>query len=131
MKAAIVLDETLPPGLLANAAACITTGIFHGAEEALGEEIEGEDCTFISITKIGIPVLRKGHKEFGELLERAKNNNLKTMVFTREAQSTNSYDEYAERVRGKKLEDLTIIGIGVLGEDALVTKFAGDLPLLR
>lgn len=131
MKSAIVLDETLPPGLLANAAACITTGIFRGAEEALGAEIQGADCTFIPITKIGIPILRKGHKDFQELLRRAQVNNLKTMIFTREAQSTNSYDEYIERVRGKPLADLTIIGIGVLGEDAAVTKFAGDLPLLR
>ncbi len=131
MKSAIVLDETLPPGLLANAAACITTGIFRGAEEAMGPEIEGNDCTFISITKIGIPILRKGHKDFQELLQRAKANNLKTMVFTREAQSTNSYDEYIERVRDKKLADLTIIGIGVIGEDKEVTRFAGDLPLLR
>ena len=131
MKAAIVLDETLPAGLLANAAACITTGIFRGAEEALGPQIEGADCTFIPITKIGIPILRKGHKDFQELLTRAKTNNLKTMIFTREAQSTNSYDEYVQRVQGKKIADLTISGIGVIGDDAAVTKFAGDLPLLR
>jgi len=96
-----------------------------------GREIKGEDCTFISITKIGIPVLRKGHKNFPELLERARTHSLKTMIFTREAQSTNSYEEYVKRVEGKKLADLTIIGIGVIGEDTLVTKFAGDLPLLR
>lgn len=131
MKAAIVLDETLPAGLLANAAACITTGIFKGADEALGREIEGADCTFIQITKIGIPILRKGHKDFPELLERAKANNLKTMIFTREAQSTNSYDEYIKRVEGKKISELTITGIGVIGDDAAVTKFAGDFPLLR
>ena len=131
MKAAIVLDETLPAGLLANAAACITTGIFKDVGEALGREIQGADCTFIQITKIGIPILRKGHKNFTELLERAKANNLKTMIFTHEAQSTNSYDEYITRVEGKKLGDLTINGIGVIGDDTAVTKFAGDLPLLR
>ena len=131
MKAAIVLDETLPAGLLANAAACIATGIFSGETEPMGAQIEGADCTFISITKIGIPILRKGHKDFQELLTRARTNNLKTMVFTHEAQSTNNYEEYTERVKGRKLEELKVIGIGVIGEDKAVTKFAGDLPLLR
>lgn len=131
MKSAIVLDETLPPGLLANAAACITTGIFEGEKEAMGQQIEGDGCTFIPITKIGIPILRKGHKDFNELLKRAETNELKTMIFTREAQSTNSYEEYIKRVQGKKLSEVTVIGIGVIGGDAAVTKFAGDLPLLR
>ncbi len=53
------------------------------------------------------------------------------MVFTREGQSTTSYEEYAGRVRGKKLDELNTIGIGVLGEDGAVNSFAGDLPLLR
>ncbi len=131
MKAAIVLDETLPAGLLANAAACITTGIFKDEPDALGRAIDGADCHFIQITKIGIPILKRGHKNFTELLERAKANNLKTMIFTREAQSTNSYEEYVTRVEGKNIEDLTITGIGVIGEDKAVTNFAGDLPLLR
>ena len=131
MKSAIVLDEKLPPGLLANAAACIVTGIFRGEEGALGPEVPAADYTFIPITKIGIPILKKGHKDFPELLERAKTNNLKTMVFTYEAQSTNSYEEYMRRVKDKKLSDLKIVGIGVIGEDTAVTKFGGDLPLLR
>ena len=29
------------------------------------------------------------------------------------------------------LAELTIVGIGVIGDDDAVTKFAGDLPLLR
>ncbi len=131
MKAAIVLDEKLPPGLLANAAACITTGIFRNEEAALGPEVKADDYTFIPITRIGIPILRRGHKDFPELLERARANNLKTMVFTYEAQSTNSYEEYQKRVEGKKLAELKIVGIGVIGDDVAVTKFAGDLPLLR
>jgi len=102
MKAAIVLDESLGPGFLANAAACILSGLFDGEEDILGEGIEGEDCTFIPITKIGIPILRKGHKDFPELLKRAKDNNLKYMLFTREAQSTADYNEYIARVKGKK-----------------------------
>jgi|Marorgknorr_s2lv_3_1036020.scaffolds.fasta_scaffold115108_2 hypothetical protein len=53
------------------------------------------------------------------------------MVFTKEGQSTTSYEEYVERVTGQKIEDLTISGIGVIGDNDAVKKFAGDLALLR
>lgn len=126
-----MLDENLGAGMLANSAACIASGLFNGEKDLLGEQIEGADCTFIPITKIPILILKQNKKPWSELLKRVKKNKLKAMVFTREGQSTTSYEEYADRVRGKKLEELNIIGIGVLGEDGAVNSFAGDLPLLR
>ena len=131
MKIAIALDDTLGQGFLANASACIASGLFNNEEDLLGPEIEAENFTYIQITKIPILIVKKNDKEWKELLKRAKKNNLKYMVFTQEGQSTTSYDEYIERVKGKPLEEVTIVGIGVLGEDSIVQKFCGDLPLLR
>lgn len=131
MRSAIVLDETMPTGLLANTTACITTGLFNSEPEALGPAIEGSDCSFIPITKIPILILKKADKDFLDLLNRAKNNNLKYMLFTREGQSTTSYEQYVERVQSKSASEVTIVGIGVIGDDDAVKKFAGDLALLR
>ena len=131
MKIAIALDDTLGQGFLANASACIASGLFNNEEDLLGPEIEAENFTYIQITKIPILIVKKNDKEWKELLKRAKKNKLKYMVFTQEGQSTTSYDEYIERVKGKPLEEVTIVGIGVLGEDSIVQKFCGDLPLLR
>ena len=64
-------------------------------------------------------------------MKRAKRSKLKYMVFTKEAQSTTNYKEYIEGVKDKKLDEIEVIGIGVLVEDNLVDRFAGDLPLLR
>ena len=131
MKIAIALDENLGTGFLANAAACIASGLFNGENDLLGEQIEGAECTFIPITKIPILIVKQNKKPWDELLKRAKRSKLKYMIFTKEGQSTTSYAEYIERVNGKKLDEIEIVGIGVLGEDAIVNKFAGDLPLLR
>ncbi len=130
MKSVIVLREDLGPGFLANAAACITSGLFNQQQDVLGPAIEGDGVEFIPITKIPIMIVKQT-KTITELLNRAKKNNLKYMVFTREGQSTTSYDEYIERVKGKKVEELDVIGIGVIGEDKLINKFAGDLPLFK
>ncbi|MDO8553761.1 MAG: DUF2000 domain-containing protein [Candidatus Micrarchaeota archaeon] len=131
MKIAIVLNETLGSGYLVNAAACIASGLFNGEQNILGPQIEGNDFTYIPITKIPILVLKQNKKPWKELLERAKKNKLKYMVFTREGQSTTSYEEYIKNVVGKPIEQVDVIGMGVLGDDNYVTKFSGDLGLLR
>lgn len=131
MKIAIVLDEELGIGHLANAAACIASGLFFGEQEIVGPKIQGDFFEYIPITKIPCLILKKKDKEWKELLNRAKKNKLKYMVFTTQAQSTTSYEEYVRRVEKKPLEEVNVIGIGVLGEDQSVTKFSGDLALLK
>ncbi len=131
MKSAIVINENIGPGFLANAAACITSGLFNNEPEALGPSIEAKSFTFIPITKIPILILKQNGKSWEELLKRAMKNKLKYMVFTKEGQSTTSYEEYIERVQGKAINEIEVLGIGVLGEDKIVNSFCGDLALLR
>ena len=131
MRIAIVINENLGPGHLANAAACIASGLLNNEKNLLGEQIEGVDITYIPITKIPCLILKQNSKSWSEILRRAKKNNLKYMVFTDEAQSTVYYHDYIERVKNKPIDEVNVIGIGVLGEDGLVTKFCGDMPLLR
>jgi hypothetical protein len=131
MRIAIVFDDTLGPGYMANAAACIASGLFNGEDDILGPEIEGDLVRYIPITKIPILICRRNNQTWKDLLKRAKKKRLKFMVFTREGQSTTSYDEYVERVQGKPIEEVEVIGFGVLGKDNLVNGFSGDLPLLR
>lgn len=39
-KASIIIDPDMPVGLLANAVACITSGLFVNGEELVGEKID-------------------------------------------------------------------------------------------
>lgn len=131
MKIVIVLNEDLGVGFLANAAACIASGLFHKEENIMGEYVKGHDVDFIPITKIPILILKQNKKSWEELLKRTKKNKLKYMIFTKEAQSTTNYEEYIQKVNDKKLEEIEVIGLGVLGEDEPIGKFSGDLPLLK
>ena len=131
MKIAIVFNEELGKGHLANAAACIASGLFNKEDEILGPQIEGDGFTYISITNIPILIVKKAGKTWKELLDRAKRNKLKYMVFTKEGQSTTNYDSYVERVTGKPIDSVEVIGIGVLGDEQQVTRFSGDLGLLK
>lgn len=130
-KAAIVINENLKPGFLANAVACITSGLFNNEDEVLGPEIQGQGIAFIPITKIPILILKQNNKSWKELLGRTKKNKLKYMLFTKEGQSTTNYEEYIARVQGKSIENIEVLGFGVIGDEKIVSSFAGDLALLR
>ena len=100
-KAAIIINPDQPTGLLANAVACITSGLFLNGNEYVGEAIAGIDATYIPITKIPILILKPGNTPLIDLCQKALISGLKCMVFTREAQSTTNYEEYTKRVVGK------------------------------
>lgn len=130
-KAAIIIDPDLPLGFLANAVACITSGIFLYGDDFVGPEIQGKAVTYIPITKIPILLLKPGNRTLQELLQQAQSLNLKYMAFTREAQSTTDYEKYQKSVEGLPLESVTLIGLGVVGPEKLVNSLVGNLPMLR
>lgn len=130
-KSAIVIDSSLPLGFLANSVACISSGIFVEGTELVGPSIDGEDVIFPSITKIPILILKPGSQSMLDLCEKAKSLDLRLIPFTKEAQSTTDYKSYEASVEGKYLEDLTLLGFGVVGESKVVNSLVGSLPMLR
>ncbi len=130
-KAAIIINPDLPIGLLANSVACITSGLFVGGPEFVGDEIAGKDVSYIPITKIPILILKPGNNSLTNLLLQAQKKDLKYMAFTKEAQSTTSYDEYTKKVIGKEISSVTLLGLGVVGPEKMVNSVVGNLPMLR
>lgn len=130
-KAAIIINPDLPLGILANAVACITSGLFLDGKDYVGPEIAGDKITYIPITKIPILILKPGSKSLTELCIQAQLMNLKYMAFTKEAQSTTDYDAYTKSVSGLPLESVTLLGLGVVGPTKLVDSLVGSLPMLR
>lgn len=130
-KAAIIINPDMPLGLLANAVACITSGLFVKGEEYVGEEIIGKDVVFIPITKIPILILKPGNTPLTDLCRKAQSLGLTYMAFTKEGQSTTNYEEYIIRVKGKSLDEVTLVGLGVVGLPDKVNSLTGNLPMLR
>ena len=68
MKIAIALEDSIGPGFLANASACIVSGLFDKEENLLGSQIEADNFTYIPITKIPILIVKRNNKDWKELL---------------------------------------------------------------
>ncbi len=130
-KAAIIINPDLPVGLLANAVACITSGLFVNGGELVGEEIIGSGVNYIPITKIPILILKPGNTPLIDLCRRAQEMDLKYMAFTREAQTTTNYEEYKKRVVGKNIDDVILVGLGIVGTEEKINSLTGNLPMLR
>lgn len=130
-KAAIVINPDMPAGLLANAVACIASGLFLNGNNFVGPEIAGKEVNYIPITKIPILILKPGNIPLIDLLRQTQKLNLRYMAFTREAQSTTNYEEYTKRVSGKSLAEVTLVGLGVVGPVETVNSLTGNLPMLR
>lgn len=130
-KAAIIINPDMPAGLLANAVACITSGLFLEGKEYVGEEIAGNGVTYIPITKIPILILKPGNNTLIDHLRKIQATGVKYMAFTREGQSTTNYAEYKNRVIGKKIEDVTLVGLGIVGPEDQINSLTGSLPMLR
>ncbi len=130
-KAAIIINPEMPTGLLANAVACIISGLFLRGDEYVGEQIDGDGVTYIPITKIPILILKPGQMLLVELCKQAQQLGLKYMAFTQEAQTTTNYEEYKQRVTGKNINDVVLVGLGVVGTEEKVNSLIGNLPMLR
>ena len=131
IKAAIIVDPELPVGILANAAACISSGLFLNGVELVGPPIEGADVRYLPITKIPILILRADPEKLEIILKKAQELGLKYVAFTKEAQETTDYESYQANVAGKSLSEVTLRGVGVVGEAKLINSLVGSLPMLR
>lgn len=134
-KCVILLDESLPTGLIANTAAIL--GITLGQ---LRPDIVGPDVTDRSgyvhrgITALPIPVLRGNPSTIKELRARLYEPEFAEVAvadFSQLAQTCSHYSEYTEKLALNHMTELTYIGIGLCGPKKKINKLTGGIPLLR
>lgn len=134
-KCVMIIDETLPLGLIANTSAIM--GITLGKEipEVIGEDVLDKDKhVHLGIIEFPIPIL-KGNQSLIKILYQKvnylNNENIFVVDFSTLAQKCKTYDEYIEKMKMTKEEDLNYIGIALYGDKKVINKLTGSLPLLR
>ena len=129
----MIINRELPPGLTANTAAVL--GISLGN---LNPHIIGPDCRDSSgrihrgITNTTVPVLAAESEELTRLHCLAcRNPEIQTIGFSRTAQKSMSYSDYAEKLSLLETESIVFSGICLAGDSREVNRLTGSLPLLR
>ncbi|MCM1165690.1 MAG: DUF2000 domain-containing protein [Lachnospiraceae bacterium] len=132
-KCVIVIDESLPLGIIANTAAIL--GITLGARlpETVGEDVlDGGGRGHMGIIEFPVPILKAPSETLAKLrmaLYGSEYADVAAADFTDVAQSCKTYDEFIDRMGAA--EELRYFGIALCGSKKKVNRLTGSLPLLR
>lgn len=135
IKCVMIIDETLPIGLIANTAAVLGITVGKRFPQLAGADIPDKDGNFHrGITEIPVPVL-KGNEQ---LLRKIRSKlylpefaEIETVDFSDIAQGCKTYDEYIIKMKDTEENSLRYLGLGLVGDKKTVGKLTGNLPLLR
>ncbi|WP_405810095.1 DUF2000 domain-containing protein [Streptomyces sp. NBC_00210] len=132
LKWVIVIDQKLPAGRAANAAACLAAAVGKALPDLLGDHgHDGSGTVHPGLPWAGCSVLAADAETVRALREKAgATDGFFIVDMPEHAQSTRVYDEYLDRLAGTKIEDLTYHAISLVGPRNQVSKLVGKLSLL-
>jgi len=135
LKCVMIVDESLPLGLIANTAAVmgITLGKFNPS--VVGADVyDKTGHAHLGIIEFPVPIL-KGNpeliREIRSKLYQPEFSELTVVDFSDVAQGCKTYDEFIGKMANLDESTLNYMGIGISGNKKLVNKLVGSLPLLR
>ncbi len=135
IKCVMVIDGTLPLGMIANSAAVMGATLGKLFPDAIGPDVYDADANpHLGIVAIPIPTLRGDPALLSQLrkkLYQPEYEQLTVVDFSDAAQSCHTYDVFTEKIAGIAEVDLRYFGIGICGSKKLVNRLTGSLPLLR
>lgn len=135
MKCVMIIDENLPLGVIANAAAIM--GITLGKEipEAVGADVYDKTGNrHPGIIEFPVPILKGSAdiiKALCEKLYEPDFSDLTVVDFSDLAQGCKTYAEYIEKMKDVSGADLNYYGIAICGAKKKVNKLTGSMSLLR
>jgi hypothetical protein len=131
-RCVIVVDEDLPAGLAANAAAVLALTLGAREPELVGEDfVDADSQPHLGLIPIGLPVLRASRDELVELRRRAGADGVSVVDFPVFGQRTNDYDEFRGMVAATPAAELSYLGLALSGPRRAVRRLTGTLALLR
>ena len=133
-KCVIIIDETLPLGVIANTAAVIAASFGRLYSEMIGEGLtDYQGHVHRGITTMALPIL----KGTPELLKKMRGQlhefepALIVVDLISVTRTTRSYEEYAAVLAQGPDNAIQYQGLGLIGDKKLVKKLTGNLGLLR
>lgn len=134
MKCIMIVDPSLPSGLIANATAALGLSLGNHIVGLIGPDIlDGHGNTHRGITAIPIPILCADKSTIKEIYAQTLdfNEELTAIGFSAQAQGCRSYDDYICLMEKSDPEALEYLGLCVYGPRKIVNRLSGQLKLLK
>lgn len=131
-RCVLILDDTLPPGLAANAAAVLALTVGALFPDLPGPDLLDADGTIHpGLIPMGLPVLAATTDRLSALRAAALDAGLHVIGFPTVGQQTTHYTAFAASVADTPTDRLTYLGLALSGPSKAVRKITSTLPLLR
>lgn len=134
-KCVMIIDESLPLGIIANTAAIMGITLGRKLPETVGVDvIDQSGNKHLGIIEFPIPILR-GTSETIKLIRQKLYapdfQDLTVVDFSDLAQSCKTYCEFIDKISRVSESALQYFGIAICGAKKKINKLTGNLPLLR
>jgi len=134
-KCVMVIDESLPLGIIANAAAIMGITLGKKMPEVVGADVTDQDGReHLGIIEFPVPVLRGTRSDIRQIREklyRPEFQDLTVVDFSDLAQGCRTYDEFIRKMSRVPEGALQYFGVAICGPRKKVNKLTGSMPLLR
>ncbi len=131
-RCVIVVDEGLPPGLAANAAAVLALTLGAREPGLVGADFVDADARAASRPDPDRPArAARAAAELVEIRRRAAADGVGVVDFPVFGQQTNDYDEFRGMVAATPAAELSYLGVALAGSARAVRRLTGRLALLR
>lgn len=134
-KCVMVIDESLPLGIIANTAAIMGITLGKKMPEVVGDDVTDQSGKeHLGIIEFPVPILRGSPeiiKQIREKLYLSDFQDLTVVDFSNLAQSCKNYDEFIEKMSHVPESNLQYFGIAICGSKKKVNKLTGSMPLLK
>lgn len=133
MKIAIIINESLPTGLVSNTAAVLGISLGKVFPEIIRESAyDSEGNEYAGITSLNIPILSATDEKLKEIASFVQHDEELTCIpFTKVAQRSRNYDSYKADLIKMHPEHVDYSGIAIVGSNKKVSRFTGSLPLFK
>ena len=128
----VIVDEALPPGLAANAAAMVALTLGATVDGLPGADlVDADGHSHPGLIAAGIPILAASRVQLSDLHARAQRESVGVVDFPAYGQQTTDYESVIERVGQTPAAELEYLGIALHGPRRAVSRLTGSLRLLR
>lgn len=135
MKCVIIIDESLPLGVIANTSAILGITLGKNIPSIVGENVnDASNKSHLGIIKMPVPILKGSRELLRKLREKLYTRNFEDIIvvdFSDIAQSCNVYSEYIQKVSTISEEEHNYLGIAIYGSKKKINSLTGSIPLLR
>ena len=133
MKAIVIVDGSLPVGVIANCAAVLGASLGAAKPDIIGPAlVDASGTRHPGITGLPLPVLAADAETLRSIFRAAGSEpSIEATGFTDIARSCLSYADYEARMAVAGFESLRFLGVLLVGPPKAIGRLSGSLPLLR